>query len=162
MNKHFTYNFVAKTIVGSKASIKKANAGKNPEYTELTSMLAEHPDFNVVEKVIQKKENKKTYSKLTFDKMKEYIETQADSENKLIEFEAVQKIAAAKGAKYPLTKKWFLSTYPEFSENEIISSQTETLIAAALEKAEKKLASLELTEEDLLEAEENEELEDAA
>lgn len=61
MNKKFNYNFVEKTIVGSNAAIQRANKGLNPEFKELTDMLAQHPDFTVVKKVIEKKENKKTY-----------------------------------------------------------------------------------------------------
>ena len=35
MKAHFTYNFVEKAIIGSKAAINRANKGMNPEYTEL-------------------------------------------------------------------------------------------------------------------------------
>lgn len=154
MNRHFTYNFVAKTIVGSKRSIDRANKGLSPEYEELTQMLAEQPTFNVAQKVINKKAEKKTYSKLTLTRMEEYIKTQADADNKIIEFKAVQKVAEAKGAKYPLTKKWFLATYPEYKENEISTEQTEALIAAgAIAKAEEMLEDIELTEEELSENE---------
>lgn len=124
MKTRFTYNFIEKAIIGSKAAIERANKGKNPEYTELSGMLAAHPDFTVKVKDIQKKEGKKTYRKLTFDRMEEYIKTQFADEKtlntKLIEFKAIQKVAEAKGAKYPLTKKWFLNTYTEFKESEVI------------------------------------------
>ena len=90
MKTRFTYNFIEKAIIGSKAAIDRANKGKNPEYTELSGMLAAHPDFTVRVKDIQKKEGKKTYSKLTFKRMEEYIRTQFSDEKllneKLIEF----------------------------------------------------------------------------
>ena len=115
MKKHFNYDFTNQAIIGSKAAINRATKGMNPEYTELTRMLAEHPTFSVKEKNITKKEGKKTYKKLTIVRMEEYIRTQfADQEvlnKKLIEFAAIKKIAEVKGAKYPLTKKWFLATY---------------------------------------------------
>lgn len=127
MRTHFTYNFVEKTIVGSKAAINRANKGMYPEYNELTNMLADHPDFRVKEKLIEKKEGKKTYSKLTFDRMEEYISLQDNSETKLIEFKAIMTVAEAKGAKYPLTKKWFLATYAEYKNSDITEvSSTET------------------------------------
>ena len=153
MRTKFTYDFTKKAIVGTKASIKRANAGKNPEYAELCEKLAEHPDFVVIEKVIKTKATKKTYNNLTLKKMEDYIETQADAESKLIEFRAVQKVAEARGAKYPLTKKWFLATYPEYKGNCITADQTEALIEAeaeALAKAEASLAKFDLTEEDIL------------
>lgn len=141
----FTYNFISKEIIGTKASINRANKGLNPEYKELTSMLKEHPDFTVVEKVIKIKEDKKTYHALSFNKMEEYIKTQPDSDKNLELFEAVKKVAKAKNAMYPLTKKWFLATFPEYKENEVAISSTEksvneevideaTAIVNALEK----------------------------
>ena len=146
MNAIFTYNFVNKTIVGTKSAINRANMGKNPEYTTLCEMLSAHPDFTVVEKQIKHNPNKKKYNGLTLPRMKEYIKTQPNSKARLIEFEAIQKVAEAKGAKYPLTKKWFLATFPEFKENEVsdaeISAETE-----ALAKAAATLAALEIEEE---------------
>ena len=141
MKTRFSYSFTEKAIIGSKAAIERANKGKNPEYAELSGMLAAHPDFTVRVKDIQKKEGKKTYSKLTFDRMEEYIRTQFADENtlaaKIDEFKAIQKVAEAKGAKYPLTKKWFLNTYKEFKENEVSekeSSEKEKALAAEAEK----------------------------
>ena len=127
MKTRFTYNFIEKAIIGSKAAIERANKGMNPEYTELTRMLADHPTFNVKEKEIQKKEGKKTYSALTINRMREYISIQTDSAKKLIEFEAVKAVAEAKGAKYPLTKKWFLATYKEYKESDISESENKIL-----------------------------------
>lgn len=144
MKTRFTYNFIEKAIIGSKAAIDRANKGKNPEYAELSGMLAAHPDFTVRVKDIQKKEGKKTYSKLTFDRMEEYIRTQFADENalaaKLIEFKAIQKVAEAKGAKYPLTKKWFLNTYPSFKENEVSEQESAEQEKALVVEAEKLLA----------------------
>ena len=143
MKTRFTYNFIEKTIVGSKAAIERANKGKNPEYAELSGMLTAHPDFTVRVKDIQKKEGKKTYSKLTIKKMEDYIKTQFSDEGtlnaKLIEFKAVQKMAEVKGAKYPLTKKWFLAVYPSFKENNVSKEETteeEKALAAAAAQLE--------------------------
>ena len=44
----FTLNFFDKTITGTKASFNKANKGFGPEYEELTSKMAAHPDFTLV------------------------------------------------------------------------------------------------------------------
>lgn len=132
MNAHFTYNFVARTIVGSKRSIDRANKGLSPEYNELTQMLAKQPTFSVTTKLINQKDDKKTYKNLTLSRMEEYISLLSNSEERLREFEAVKKVAEARGSKYPLTKKWFLTTYPEFKENKIIEMQTANLIAEAI------------------------------
>lgn len=144
MKTRFTYNFIEKAIIGSKAAIERANKGKNPEYAELSGMLVAHPDFTVRVKDIRKKEGKKTYSKLTFGRMEDYISTQfADEETlaaKLNEFKAIQKVAEAKGAKYPLTKKWFLAAYPSFKENEVSEQESAEQEKALATEAEKLLA----------------------
>jgi len=138
MKNYFNYDFINKAIVGSKTAIKKANAGNTPEYRELCKKLAEHPDFNVVPKDIKENAEKKKYHGLTFDRMKEYILTQPDSENRVKVFEKVQEIAEAKGAKYPLTKKWFLKTYPEYKENEASVMEEKK----AMEQAEAELDAI--------------------
>ncbi len=138
MKNYFNYDFENKAIIGSNAAIKRANKGNSKEYRELAKMLEKHPDFNVVPKEIDKKENKKTYNGLNFARMKEYILTQPDSENKLKVFEKVKEIAEAKGAKYPLTKKWFLETYPEYKENSasFTDAEAESIAAAELDEIE--------------------------
>lgn len=120
MNRHFIYNFATKTIVGSKRSIERANRGLSPEYDELVQMLAAQPTFSIVPKLINQKKDKKTYNKLTLDRMKEYIALRPNSEAMLIEFEAIKRVAELKGAKYPLTKKWFFDKYPEYKEREAL------------------------------------------
>ncbi len=145
MKRTFTYNFVEKTIVGSKAAIERANRGLNPEYAELTEMLAAHPEFKVSVKNIQKKEGKKTYNRLTFDRMREYIETQFSNKEelneKLAELEAIKAIAKAKKAMYPFTKKWFLNTYPEFKENEVSETERAELQKAITEEQKARAAA---------------------
>ena len=131
MNKKFNYNFVTKEIIGSKAAIARANKGLEPEFSELTNMMKAQPHFSVVAKTINQKEGKKTYHALTIERMAEYISLQANSDAKMIEFNAIQKVAEAKGAKYPLTKKWFLAKYPEYKENYVSSSEAESAATAA-------------------------------
>ena len=146
MNAIFTYNFVNKTIVGTKSAINRANMGKNPEYTTLCEMLAAHPDFTVAEKQIKHKTDKKKYNGLTLPRMKEYIETQSKSEERLREFAAIQKVAAAKGAKYPLTKKWFLATFPEFKENNVSKAEISAEVAVGKDALAKAAATLAVIE----------------
>ena len=131
MTKKFNYNFVTKQIIGSNASIAKANKGIEPEYSELTSMINAQPTFSVVAKTIKHKAGKKLYRDLTFERMAEYIRLQADSAARMVEYNAIQKVAEAKGAKYPLTKKWFLATYPEYKENCVSNSEAEFANVAA-------------------------------
>lgn len=146
MNAIFTYNFVNKTIVGTKSAINRANKGMKPEYGMLCEMLAEHPDFTVAEKQINHKADKKKYNGLTLPRMKEYIETQLNSKERLIEFAAIQKVAATKGAKYPLTKKWFLAAFPEFKENNVSKAEISAEVAVGKDALAKAAATLAVIE----------------
>ncbi len=125
MKNYFNYDFINKAIVGTKTAIRKANAGNTPEYRELCEKLAEHPDFKVTIKHIKKNEEQRKYRNLTFKKMRDYILTKPNGEIEVKELEAVMKVAEAKGAKYPLTKKWFLKAHPEYKENAIELSEEE-------------------------------------
>ena len=109
-------------------------------------MLAAHPDFTVAEKQIKHKADKKKYNGLTLPRMKEYIETQPNSKERLIEFAAIQKVAATKGAKYPLTKKWFLATFPEFKENNVSKAEISAEVAVGKDALAKTVATLAVIE----------------
>ena len=121
-----------KRLVMSKAFYKKACAFGSKEYVELRNAMNDCDGYSIEFKV----SDKETYGGLTFARMAEYIQTQPDADARMVEFEAVKKIAKAKGAKYPLTKKWFLLTYPLYVENVVSDAEK------ALVEAEKKIALL--------------------
>ena len=141
-NKYFTLNHIDNTIEGTKTAIKKAGVLDTPEFNELCELMSRFPNYKVSVKSPKKNEDKKTYNGLSLEKMKEYISLQPNSEAMLRKFEAVQRVAKAKGALYPLTKKWFLKAYPEYKVNSV--SEEETKAAEDLEAA-KELEALEDT-----------------
>ena len=112
----------------------------------LCEMLADHPDFTVAEKQINHKADKKKYNGLTLPRMEAYIKTQPNSEKRLIEFAAIQKVAKAKGALYPLTKKWFLATFPEFKENNVSKTEISAEVAVGEDDLAKAAATLAVIE----------------
>ena len=120
--KKITVNLIEKTIEVSKTFYKKASNPKTAEYRELRAAMIENPTFDV----LLKESDKKSYNGLDFDRMKEYIETQPNKEANLEELERVMEIAEAKGAKYPLTKKWFLKTFPEYKNSEVSAKEIGT------------------------------------
>lgn len=81
--------------------------------------MSENPAYQVVIAEVKKQ----AYSKLTFDRMQDYIMTQPNSRKMLVEFEAAKEVASTKGAIYPLTKKWFLEHYPEYKTNKVESCE---------------------------------------
>jgi len=123
--KNITANMIDNTLTVSKSFYKKASVCGSAEYYELRQAMIENPDCTIVFKTFEKK----TYNGLTFAVMKAYIESQSNSEKQLKVFEAVKRIAEMKGSKYPLTKKWFLNTYPDFKENAVKENETNTLVS---------------------------------
>ena len=124
---YFSVDFQEQTIIGSKSTIEKAGRIGSPQYKELCELIQVHSDFRIVEKTIETKKNKETYHGLTFKVMEEYIKTQADSDKNLMRFAAVKRVAKAKGSLYPLTKKWFLKTFPTYAEKEVDGNEVKTL-----------------------------------
>ena len=132
-------NQMVAEIQVSKAFNNKASKYGTDEYRTLHKILRDNANNNP-RIVIVKNEKKKTYNGLDFDKMAEYIKTQPDSEKMLIKFEAVKRIAEAKNAKYPLTKKWFLETFKEYKANAVSEAEAKGLeaqVKAEKEKLEK-------------------------
>ena len=110
----FSVNFFDDTIYGTKASFNKASKGNGPAYEELTALIARHPDFKLVVKEPKKHTTKakRTYNGMDVDFMKAYIQTRANAEQIMAEYEAVKKMAEDSGISvYPFTKKWFLGEF---------------------------------------------------
>lgn len=138
--KNISVNLIASTLTVSKSFYKKASVCGSTEYYELRQAMIENPNFSIVFKHIEKK----TYNGLTFTVMETYIKSQSNSEKQLKVFEAVKKIAEMKGSKYPLTKKWFLNTYPDFKENGVNENETIALVSNDEETMEQAAAELAL------------------
>ena len=123
MKKEMNIDFEKDTIFVSKAFHKRASIYGTDEFKALHSAIKE-TGYSVVIKENQKK----SYNGLTFKRMETYIQTQPNSETNLKEFRAVQRVAEAKGAKYPLTKKWFFKTFPEYKLNDVSENETEAIL----------------------------------
>ena len=103
----------------TKAFYKKSVNPMNPECAELARLMREHKGFSIE----LKETNKKTYANLTYEKMEEYIRTQANSEEMLKEFKKAKEVAKAKNQAYAATKKWFFENYPEYKENGVCDKE---------------------------------------
>ncbi len=131
-NTLFSYDFTRKAIVVSATTLKKTRNPDSPECKALMRMLAEHPDFCVAEKEVKKKSGKQTYKGLTFTRMADYIQMQANSVEELRKYEAVRRIAKIKGSEYALTKKWFLNAYPAYKERAVVEQEMDEVIQAEM------------------------------
>lgn len=128
-----------KQLIASKAFCKKAKVFGSTEYELLREAVLQNPGF----KVVEAENSKKSYKKLTFEKMEEYIKTQRESEERMKEFEAVKKVSEAKNALYPLTKKWFFETYPEYKET-VTKDETKAAMESAKAETGSNVVDLEL------------------
>lgn len=90
MKNLFAYDFTNRTIVATKATLKKASNPTTDEYTALIKMIEGQPTFRVVEKTIKNSGNKKTYKGLTLKMMMDYISDQKNSEELMAEFNEAQ------------------------------------------------------------------------
>ena len=114
----YEIDYIESKIIVSKKFLKEASTINTTAYTELTKVRKDYPDFKIEPRQITKRENKMTYGKLTYDRMREYIETKADKDLVLEEFERIQKLAKFQNAQYVFVKKWFLGLYGKEFERE--------------------------------------------
>lgn len=138
----FTLNFFEKTITGTKASFNKANKGFGPEYEELTSKMAAHPDFTLEVKEQKSKTTKakRTYEGMDYKFMEDYIATFEDA-TLVKEYNAVKEMAENCGTKaYPLTKKWFLGKFSDMEGGFDMEAAKKDIAEFRIAQAEKKVA----------------------
>lgn len=112
-----------KKLVMTKTFYNKATNYGTREYNELRAVMNENPGYEIEFKATAGKH----YGKLTYKRMEAYIKRQPESKRHLQEFNAVQTLAKLKGSSYPIVKKWFLDTFPDYKE-----TATDAEIAAAL------------------------------
>lgn len=133
---HITADFANKTLNMTKSFYKKACKVGSPEYKELRNAMKENEGYPIN---IVSNDKKRSYRALTIERMVEYIKTQANSEENLAALDRAVKVAEAKGAKYPLTKQWFLLTFPEYKESAISEEELNSVDASPI-NIEKKAA----------------------
>ena len=132
MKNLFTYDFINRTIVASKATLKKASNPGTAEYKALMEMIAGQPTFRVAEKVIEINRSKETYSGLTYELMERFIDSQESAEQTKKVYEAVKKYAKTAGRSvYPITKKWFLNKFKDFEMDKALEAIADNLVKTA-------------------------------
>ena len=117
----YEINYIEGKIIVTKKFLKEAGIIGSVAYEELTKVRHDYPDFVIVEREISKKQGKKTYGKLTYKVMAEFIEAQeADAASDVLaEFERVQALSKVYPGQYAFVKTWFLNRYKEvFSQEE--------------------------------------------
>ena len=116
----YEINYIENTITVSKKFLKEAGIIGSAAYTELARVRKDLPDFQIVQREITKKQGKKTYGKLTYKVMGEFIEAQEEDNaaEVLAEFERVQRLSKVQNGSYAYVKTWFLNRYKDVFQQE--------------------------------------------
>jgi len=126
-NTEYEINQIEGTIIITKKFAAAASVLNSSEYNIMKQLRADNPSFTVELRTIQKKMNKKTYGKLTYGMMEEYILTVEGKGSKaLAEFEQVKKLSQIQAGPYAYVKKWFLTKYKDAFTNEDADTNGET------------------------------------
>lgn len=125
----FTINFTEQTISGSKSALKKASNPASAEYKELTTKMALHPTFKVVEK--EPNTNKNTYKDMDYKFMRSYINAQPNAKERMTEFDMAVTMF---DGKYPLVKKWFLETFKDDTDTFKVSEAKKQIATAKVNR----------------------------
>ena len=120
-NNHYEIDFTEGKIIVSKGFLKEAGVIGSSAYRDLVQLRHDYPEFTIVPREINKKKGKKTYGKLTYEKMAEFIKAIEDEERAstvLVEFERVKVLAHAYRGQYAFVKTWFLARYKDQFQQE--------------------------------------------
>ena len=129
-NVRFTLNFTNNTIVGSKASFKKAGKGFGPMYDELTALMAKHPDFEVEVKEQKKSDKpKQTYKGMDVKFMLDYASAVGEARFRT-DMEAVRDFTKkSDGSVYPIIKRMFLEHYAPEENRRFAYAMAKTIVS---------------------------------
>lgn len=114
-NTGYEINYIENTITVTKKFLKEAGIIGSAAYTELARVRKDLPDFQIVQREIAKKQGKKSYGKLTYKVMGEFIEAQEEENAPVVlaEFQRVQQLSKVQAGSYAFVKTWFLTRYKE-------------------------------------------------
>ena len=90
-NNRYEINHIEGKVILTKQFAKSASILNTPEYMTLLELRRNHPDYTFELREIRKKEGKKSYRNLTYERMEEYIiAREGKDSDALKEFEKVK------------------------------------------------------------------------
>lgn len=140
-NAQYEIDYINAKIILTKKFAKAAGILNTPEYATLMQLRHDNPDFTFELREIKKKEGKKSYRNLTYDRMEEYIIVREGKDSQALkDFYQVKKLSTVQAGPYAYVKSWFLEKYKdEFKKDAETTEEPSTETAAA--KPELKLIS---------------------
>ena len=123
MKNEMTINHDAKTLTVTKDFMMKAGQFGTPEFEKALEAKRDFPGYTLVVRTIKRNSEKRTYGKLTYEVMAQFIASHEKDEAvrkaKLKEFELIKEWAKTQKAAYAKVKEWFLNEYKdEFKKEE--------------------------------------------
>ena len=115
-------DFASNKIIIDKTFAKKASDVRSEEYKLLQQVRNDYPTYTVAVREIKKNPKKESYKGLTYQYMREYINTVEKNEEikEAVHAEMDRLILISQchsqSKRYPEIKKWFLDKYPEVKE----------------------------------------------
>jgi hypothetical protein len=110
----YKINFINKTIVVTRDFHRRASNETSDEGATVKRLLEEYPNFSFAFTSVRKR--KPNSSRLTYDKMIDYICRQKDSESVLRDFHAIRNPKDGKLSPYTHVKEWFLTRFPDYNK----------------------------------------------
>ena len=116
----YEINYTEKTITVTKSFLKEAGTIGSTAYRELAQVRKDFPDFQIIQREIAKKPGKKTYGKLTYKVMEDFISVQEEENAPAVldEFERVKALSKVHAGQYAFVKTWFLNRYKDVFKQE--------------------------------------------
>lgn len=106
------------TLVYDRAFAKNCFIVGTAEYAQLQDAMKTFPNFKLEQRSIKKNAKKECYKGLTYDYMRDYINSHEEKEERkavMDELDEMLLISECHSVayRYPTIKKWFLEKYPE-------------------------------------------------
>lgn len=119
-NTQYEIDFINSKIILTKKFAKAASTLNTPEYMTLLELRRNHPDYTFELREIRKKEGKKSYRNLTYERMEDHIITREGKDSEAHkEFKKIKALSQVQAGPYAYVKSWFLKKYEdEFKKEE--------------------------------------------
>ena len=129
MKNTLRFDHNARCIVMDRTFYKNSSNIRFEEYAMLQRARQDYPTYTPVIKHIKRNPDKETYKGLTYAYMERYINSHANADEIMAEYNELRLISEChcKARRYPKIKKWFLKKYPEVEKFGTEESNNETI-----------------------------------
>ena len=129
MKNTLRFDHDARCIVMDRTFYKNSSNIRFEEYAMLQRARQDYPTYTPVIKHIKRNPDKETYKGLTYAYMERYINSHANADEIMAEYNELRLISEChcKARRYPKIKKWFLKKYPEVEKFGTEESDNETI-----------------------------------